>query len=57
MPNLFLKKVVKIAEKHFTNSKKNDMIKSLNSREGTIVISKKDSYFINNKCYIYLMIF
>ena len=47
----------KILKKHFTNSKKNGMIKSLNSRESTAVRSKKDSYLINNKCYIYLMIF
>ena len=48
---------VRILKKYFTNSKKDGMIKSLNSRESIAVISKKDSYFINNKCYIYLMIF
>ena len=47
----------KILKKHFTNSKKNGMIKSLNSRESAAVRSKNDSYLINNKCYIYLMIF
>lgn len=47
----------KISKKYFTNSKKNGMIKSLNSRESTAVRSKNDSYLINNKCYIYLMIF
>ena len=49
--------IEKNLKKYFTNSKKNGMIKSLNSRESTAVRSKKGSYLINNKCYIYLMIF
>ena len=30
------------------------MIKSLNSRDSTAVISKKDSYFINSKYVIFI---
>ena len=45
---------LKFLQKYFTNSKNNGMIKSLNSRDSTAVISKKDSYFINSKYVIFI---